>query len=165
MLLKFSSLFGLKSPFLVPNPAGRLCHAAGHRPKGAPWRDRTIFALAKNTGPTFWRRGGAGQALSGSRGESGNHEVAGKIGVITLAALPRNPVNAVKSRAWRRFSLPTMLQRSARRTVNLSKDCRRRHLFFARPLLSARLLGDARRPSVPLRATVPGRPPDWGTPP
>jgi hypothetical protein len=65
-----------------------------------------IFAVAKNTGPTLlatgWR---AGQALSGSRGKSGNHEVAGKIGVITLAALPRNPINAVKSMTWRRFSV------------------------------------------------------------
>ena len=56
---------------------------------------------------------------------------------------PRNHENAVKSRTWRRFSLPSTLQRSARRTANLSKECRRGHLFFAQPRRIACLLGDA----------------------
>jgi hypothetical protein len=118
-------------------------------------------SLSKNTG-LFGQEAPGEVGLSGRRGEIGNHEVAGKSGVITLAALPRNPVNAVKSRTWRRFSLSAMLQRSARRTLNLSKDCRRRHLFFARPLLSARLLWRRQKAQCPLRATVFGRPTDGG---
>ena len=38
-------------------------------------------------------RSAVGQALSGSRGETGNHEVAGKSAVMTLAARPRNHEN------------------------------------------------------------------------
>jgi hypothetical protein len=60
-----------------------------------------------------------------------------------LAARPRNHENAVKSMTWRHFSLPSTLQRSARRTANLSKECRRGHLFFAQPQQIACLLGDA----------------------
>jgi hypothetical protein len=40
--------------------------------------------------------------------------------VMTFAALPRNHVNAVKSRTWRRFLLLSALQTGARRIVNLS---------------------------------------------
>ena len=54
----------------------------------------THSELARGTpGPsasvTFRLRPVSG-ALSGRRGEIGNHKVAGKIGVMTLAALPRN---------------------------------------------------------------------------
>src|SRR5208282_4277835 len=38
----------------------------------------------------FWPGGTGGVGLSGHRGEIGNHKVAGKIGVTTMAALPRN---------------------------------------------------------------------------
>jgi hypothetical protein len=46
-----------------------------------------------------------GAQSGSSRGETGKDEEAGKIAVMTLAALPRNPVNAVKSMTWRRFLL------------------------------------------------------------
>ena len=91
-------------------------------------RSSRLCHIPSTTG--FFGQGTGGVGLSGRRGEIGNHKVAGKIVVMTLAARPRNHENAAKSRAWRRFSLPSTLQRSARRTANLSKECRRGHLFF-----------------------------------
>ena len=84
--------------------------------------------------PRSGATGGAG--LSGSRGETGNHEIAGKIAVMTLAALPHNHVNAVKSMTWRR-----------------------------QPWRIARLLGDAYGYGIKLIAVVPERTLDGGTPP
>jgi hypothetical protein len=60
-------------------------------------------SLSKNTG-LFGQEAPGEVGLSGRRAEIGNHEVAGKSGVMTLAALPRNHENAVKSKTWRSFS-------------------------------------------------------------
>jgi hypothetical protein len=65
---RFQSAFRERSR-LAPR-ASRLCH------------------IPSTTG--FLARGTGGVGLSGRRGEIGNHKVAGKIGVTTMAALPRN---------------------------------------------------------------------------
>ena len=123
---------------------GKIPFGSNRRVQSA-FRERSVLAPLSHSvyDRFFWPGGTGGVGLSGRRGEIGNHKVAGKIGVTTMAALPRNHENAVKSRTWRRFSLPSTLQRSARRTANLSKECRRGHLFFAQPRRIACRLGDA----------------------
>src|SRR5208282_5790975 len=123
---------------------GVLTRPRSNRRVQSAFRERSVLApLSHSVYDRFLARWYGGVGLSGHWGEIGNHKVAGKIGVTTMAALPRNHENAVKSRTWRRFSLPSTLQRSARRTANLSKECRRGHLFFAQPRRIACLLGDA----------------------
>ena len=130
--------------FCTAGTAGNVCKGSNRRVQSA-FRERSVLAPLSHSvyDRFFWPGGTGGVGLSAHRGEIGNHKVAGKIGVTTMAALPRNHENAVKSRTWRRFSLPSTLQRSARRTANLSKECRRGQLFFAQPRRIACLLGDA----------------------
>ena len=137
----------LRSAPPVAKFRGVLTRPRSNRRVQSAFRERSVLAPLSHSCSTtlrfFWLGGTGGVGLSGHRGEIGNHKVAGKIGVTTMAALPRNHENAVKSRTWRHFSLPSTLQRSARRTANLSKECRRGHLFFAQPRQIACLLGDA----------------------
>jgi hypothetical protein len=123
----------------------------------------TATSLSKNTG-LFGQEAPGEVGLSGRRSEIGNHKVAGKMGVMTLAARPRNPVNAVKSRTWRRFSLPSVLQRRARETVNLSKKCRREGIYFSHASPDCLPSWRHLKAGVPLVAAVPGWPLDRGTP-
>ena len=131
--------------FLPLRGPARKGSSGSNRRVQSAFRERSVLAPLSHSvyDRFFWPGGTGGVGLSGRRGEIGNHKVAGKIGVTTMAALPRNHENAVKSRTWRRFSLPSTLQRSARRAANLSKECRRGHLFFAQPRWIACLLGDA----------------------
>ena len=131
---------------ILPFPARVGTSASGpNRRVQSAFRERSVLAPLSHSvyDRFFWPGGTSGADLSGSRGETGNHNHAGKIVVMTLAARPRNHEKAVKSMTWRHFSLPSTLQRSARRTANLSKECRRGHLFFAQPQQIACLLGDA----------------------
>ncbi len=100
-----------ENPFLVrpekpvprPGPAARLFSAAAHRPKAALAPGPEDFSLLRKIpDPPFGQGRRVGQASSGSRREMRNHEVAGKPGVITLAALPRNQIQWQKQGA--RFS-------------------------------------------------------------
>ena len=152
-------LFAFSSPEAAQNPINRekICFARPvakiHRVLTQPrsnrrvqsaFRERSVLApLSHSVYDRFFWLGGTGSVGLSHRGEIGNHKVAGKIGVTTMAALPRNHEKAVKSRTWRHFSLPSTLQRSARRIANLSKECRQGHLFFAQPRQIACVLGDA----------------------
>ena len=128
----------------VPSKSRNFRFGSNRRVQSA-FRERSVLAPLSHSvyDRFFWPGGTSGADLSGSRGETGNHNHAGKIVVMTLAARPRNHENVVKSRAWRHFSLPSTVQRSARRSANLSKECRRGHLFFAQPQQIACVLGDA----------------------
>jgi hypothetical protein len=101
----------------VPSKSRNFRFGSNRRVQSA-FRERSVLAPLSHSvyDRFFWPGGTGGVGLSGHRGEIGNHKVAGKIGVTTMAALPRNHENAVKSRTWRHFSLPCTLQRSARRT-------------------------------------------------
>jgi hypothetical protein len=57
--VKIRSLFGLKSPFLVPALQQNFSPQRRTGQKRRLRRGRKFFALAKNTGLAFWRRGTA----------------------------------------------------------------------------------------------------------
>ena len=101
----FRSAYSRLSPLTAPTALiGKVCNGSNRRVQSA-FRERSVLAPLSHSvyDRFFWPGGTGGVGLSGHRGEIGNHKVAGKIGVTTMAALPRNHENAVKSRTWRHF--------------------------------------------------------------
>jgi hypothetical protein len=77
----------------------RLTHPCGIVETGTGQRRSDSFEGLDAGDPPFGQ-GHRGADLSGSRGETGNHNHAGKIIVMTLAAGPRNQIKPVRSRPW-----------------------------------------------------------------
>src|SRR5271170_2793128 len=77
----------------VPSKSRNFRFGSNRRVQSA-FRERSVLAPLSHSvyDRFFWPGGTGGVGLSGRRGEIGNHKVAGKIGVTTMAALPRNQI-------------------------------------------------------------------------
>ena len=82
----------LRSAPPVAKFRGVLTRPRSNRRVQSAFRERSVLAPLSHSvyDRFFWLGGTGGVGLSGHRGEIGNHKVAGKIGVTTMAALPRN---------------------------------------------------------------------------
>ena len=121
-------------------------------------RNRKIFV--RRNQPHFLPGDTGWLGLSGRRDEIENHKVAGKIGVMTMAALPPNPVTPPSRWLWRRFhSLHVDEGKENREPARRSVVER---MYFS---ADRSPFGDALRHGVQLIAAIPERPLDGGTPP
>jgi hypothetical protein len=84
----------------------------------------------KKPDPTFWPGGTGGVGLSGRRGEIGNHKVAGKIGVMTMAALPATMLTPSSQALGGVFRCCPCCKGAQGRTVNLSNKSVVEGIFF-----------------------------------